>query len=457
MQSLSIVAIIGRPNVGKSSLFNRLVQNRQAVVAKEAGTTRDPVRNIAEWNGKNFWLIDTAGVQRAHNQLETNVQEQIAEAKQEADVILFVLEAGAIFDDTERYLLRDVQKSGKPLVIALNKIDTTANKIPADVYRFGIDAVFGVSAIHGTGTGDLLDAVTKSLKPKKIAAESAYQTIGLLGRPNVGKSSLFNRLLAKQTAVVSDIPGTTRDVNIQHLNYQQTTYRLLDTAGIRRSGKQAGIERFSILRTLNAINELDVGVLVIDANEAAVALDQKIASLVSEAGKGLIVIINKWDILEDPAKAIINIERLLQNAFRFVYWAPYILCSAKTGRNVTKILEISSAIIKKREQKLKTSPLNTVMQRAIHKHPPAGMKNLHPKLNYATQTDTRPPTFTIFGAHVAYIHPTYKRYLEGQLREHFDLTGTPIRLNFRNKSGKSDTVSTRSQFGSKIAIKKGKN
>lgn len=432
MKKLPIVAIVGRPNVGKSSLFNRIIGRRQAVVAEEAGTTRDSVQSLAEWNGKQFWLVDTAGLQAAKDPLAKDVQAQIGEARAVADVIVLVVDAATIPTADDRKSAKLALKSGRPVLLAVNKIDGTANRTPAVFSKLGIKQIVGVSAIHGTNSGDLLDEISSQLPKRKSKAITA-PAIALLGRPNVGKSSIFNGLAGTSRAIVSDVSGTTRDVNRTAITVKKKRYDILDTAGIRRPGRAAGIEKLSILRTLQAVNECDVAVVVLDATELAVALDQKIAGMVSEAGKGLIVAVNKWDLIEDKEKVQKQIETQLYRTLPFVWWAPMVLTSAESGHNVIKLIDIAEGIMQRRQTEIKTSELNRYLTQAVGKHPPAGLKNRHPKLRYVTQTGSQPPQFTFFGTQLDFLHWSYKRYLDKLLREQFDFSGTPLKLLFRNK------------------------
>ncbi len=434
--STPIVAIIGRANVGKSSLFNRLIGARQAIIDDAPGTTRDANYGLVGWGKHNFWLVDTAGLKKAAGELEISIREQIDQVTNTADVIIVAVDAGVMITSEDREAARMALKTGKPVILALSKIDT-ATKGPADNFeRLGIKPMVGVSAIHGRGSGDLLDAVTAHLKTNHESRIMNQESIklALLGRPNVGKSSLLNNLAGKQQAIVSDLAGTTRDVNTIEVKYHGTSLLISDTAGLRRRGKvERGVEKFSSFRTLAAVAESDICVLLIDANEPAVAQDQHIAGMVEEAGKGLILVVNKWDAVEKDDKTQARILRRLQADFAFVPWAPVVFASATTGLHVTKLFELAIEIRDRRDIKVPTGPLNKVLEKLILKQPPAGLKNRHPKLNYMTQTDTNPPTFTIFGSHVDFLHFSYRRYLENGLRDSYDFAGTPIKLEYKDK------------------------
>ncbi len=429
-----IVAIIGRANVGKSSLFNRLVGGRRAITDDAPGTTRDAIYGLVDWGKHHFWLVDTAGLKPSQNELEENIQEQIATVADSADVIVLAIDATTMITSEDRKAAKMALKTGKPVILAISKIDA-AKKREMDAFeRLGVKIMVEVSAIHGQGTGDLLDEVIKFFKPVARPDESNTLRLAILGRPNVGKSSLLNALAGKQQALVSDVAGTTRDVNNITVKYHGRDIEFSDTAGLRRRGKiESGVEKFSSLRTLSAIDASDVSLLLIDASEPSVAQDQHIAGMVDDAGKGLIIIVNKWDVVEKDDRTQAQFLKRLQVDFAFVPWAPVVFTSATTGLNVTKLFDLATEIDARRQTKIATGPLNKTIEALVSKHVPAGLKNRQPKINYATQTGTEPPTFTFFGSHVEFIHFSYKRYLSNSLREAYDFTGTPIRLEFRDK------------------------
>lgn len=433
MSKLPIVAIVGRPNVGKSTLFNRLVGARQAVVSEEAGTTRDPVRNTLSWQRRDFWLVDTAGFDSPNGDLAADIQAQIEQTRLDADVIVMVIDGSAIITDFDRKCAKLALKTTKPVVLAVNKVDVF-KKMSEETKKLGIKERVAVSAIHGTGSGDLLDALVKHLPKKNAKLQTPHVSIALLGRPNVGKSSLFNAMLGKKQALVSPRSGTTRDVNAATLSHSGNIYQVFDTAGIIRPGKRKGMERFSILRTLKAINQCDIGVVILDASNLAVALDKKIAGLVREAGKGLIIAVNKWDLIGDKMGGRTNIETRLQSELAFVWWAPLILTSATEDHHITKLVDMAVIVNKTAQTRLPTPMLNRVMRKAVAKHLPAGLKSYRPQPRYITQTGVSPPKFVLFGKDVEFLHESYKHYLENQLRENFDLTGTPVQLIFKSKN-----------------------
>jgi GTP-binding protein len=433
--SLPTVAIVGRANVGKSSLFNRLVGEQQAIVAREAGTTRDSVIGKVGYRDHHFWLVDTAGLKMAEDEFEATIQEQIEEAADAADVILVVVESTAMISDEDRTVAKKALKSRKPVILIVNKCDLANAQPNEEFLRLGIKTIIRTSAEHNRGTDDVIEEIIDLIPPRRDLPNDDVLRIALVGRPNVGKSHLFNTLANKQQAIVANIAGTTRDVNRTRVNYHTRPIELLDTAGIRRNGKQeVGIEKFSVLRSLQAIEQADICLLLMDVNELSVSLDQKLAGIIKEAGKGLILVVSKWDSLEDKTPfSRDEIAKTLMRDYQHVPWAPLIFTSAVTGQNVTKIFDLAMEIDKRRGQKLKTSELNRVLRKAMNDHPPAGLRNAHPKPRYLVQTDTNPPWFVLFGSDLRYLHWSYKRYLEHAMRDTYDFTGTPIMFSYRDE------------------------
>ena len=441
MSKLPYVAIVGQTNVGKSSLFNRLYGTQEAIVAREAGTTRDNVvRKITTSSNNSFWLVDTAGLKPAEDEFEASIQEQIVEATELADVILVVVDGTLYPSDEDRRIAKTALKSQKPVLLVVNKTDLKGS-LPIDEFRrLGIKDILLTSAEHNRGIDKLAQTILKNLPVvQDTETDDESLKIALIGRPNVGKSSLFNTLAGKQQAIVANVAGTTRDVNRVSVKYKGQTVELLDTAGVRRSGKQEqGIEKFSVLRTLAAIDEADICLLLMDVNELNAHLDQKLAGLIKEAGKGLVLVVTKWDIAEEKdAYTRDELAPRISHEFAFVPWAPLIFTSAVTGQNVTKLFDLARDIDARRKQLIKTVELNKVLQTCVAKHPPAGLKNTFPKLRYMVQTDQSPPWFVIFGGNLKLLHWSYKRYLERNMREAFDFTGTPIMFSFRQEEKKS--------------------
>lgn len=490
---LPTVAIIGQANVGKSSLFNRLVRSRQAIVAAEAGTTRDNVigkvtyrrtkvneplaasfsetsaalsgadeysttvrreavlendgseeanwssrRDMARYetdNAAEFWLVDTAGLKDPADEFEASIQDQIDEAADTADVILVVVDSTQYPSDDDRLVAKKALKSKKPVLLVANKVDLKGN-LPVDEFRrLGVKTIIRTSAEHNEGISQLLDSIAELIPPKTEKAEDDVLTIALIGRPNVGKSHLFNTLGKKQQAIVANVAGTTRDINRVRVHYNQRPIDILDTAGVRRQGKQEiGIEKFSVLRTLQAIESADICFLLMDVNELSTGLDQRLAGIIDEAGKGLVIVVSKWDSYEEKDDKTRDVlAKRIAYDFKFTPWAPLIFTSAVTGQNVSRLFELAIDIDSRRKQPTKTRVLNDLLQKAIVKHPPAGLKNTHPKLRYIVQTDDNPPWFVIHGSELTHVHWSYKRYLERLLRETYDYSGTPIKFSFRDE------------------------
>lgn len=432
---LPTVAIIGQANVGKSSLFNRMVRAQQAIVAREAGTTRDNVLGKVEHNYHQFWLVDTAGLKDPNDEFEASIQEQITEAADAADVILVVVDRSQYVSDQDRFVAKKALRSKKPVILVTNKSDLKSN-LPLDEFkRLGVKTIIPTSAEHNSGVVHVLDEIVNHIPAKHAEAADDILRVALIGRPNVGKSNLFNTLAGKQQALVANIAGTTRDVNRVALRYGGRDIELLDTAGMRKPGKQeVGIEKFSVLRTLQAIEESDICFLLMDVNELNTQLDQRLAGIIDEAGKGMALVISKWDSVEDKdAYTRDALAPKIAYTFNFVPWVPLIFTSSVTGQNVAKLFDLALDIDARRKQETKTRVLNDLLQKAIQKHPPAGLKNTHPKLRYIVQTDTNPPWFVIYGSNLKFVHWSYKRYLERLIRETYNFAGTPIKFSFRDE------------------------
>jgi GTP-binding protein len=431
-----VAAIVGRANVGKSSLFNAIIGKREAIVADEPGTTRDNVTAKASYEGRDFWLVDTAGLKSAEDEFELSIQEQITEAATAADVILVTVEASVPITDEDRRVAKMALKSKKPVILVVNKIDKNKKADLNDWQRLGIKQILATSVPQKHGISELLEEVAQILPKARIKEDDDRIRIALLGRPNVGKSSLFNTLAKKQQAIVSSQAGTTRDVNRVVVRYHEREIEFLDTAGMRRSGKiERGVEHFSILRTIAAIEESDIVLLLMDVNELNVQLDQKIAGMVKEAGRGLVLVVTKWDDAEDKdAFTVDQLAPQIAYHYPFVPWAPLVFTSSVTGQNVAKLFDLALEIAENRRQKFKTTELNKWLRHAVDQHEPAGLKNRMPKLNYMVQEDDIDmPSFKIFGAHTKFLHWSYKRYLEKQFRQTWPLGGTPLKFWFIEK------------------------
>lgn len=436
-KKLPIVAIVGRANVGKSTLFNTILRRREAIVANEAGTTRDSIMAKAEYGENQFWLVDTAGIKDAEDDFEFTIQEQITQAADSADVIWVVIEGTTIITEEDRRVAKMALKSKKPVFLVVNKMDKAPKKSFSDFERLGIKPIILVSATQNIGIDDLLDRLVAQIpKASQIEAEDRLK-IAIIGRPNVGKSQLFNTLAKKQQALVADRAGTTRDINRTTVKYQGREIELLDTAGIRKNGKiEVGIERFSVIRTLSAIEQADICLMIMDVNELNTQLDQKIAGMIKDSGKGMIMVISKWDSI-DQEKTPYTRDQLvgeLRFNFPFVPWAPVIITSSITGQNVTKIFELALEIEERRKRTFTTSELNRWLRDVVAKHPPAGLKNRAPKLNYIVHEDDNPiPSFKVFGSHTKFLHWSYKRFMERDFRETYDYAGSPVQFWFIEK------------------------
>lgn len=446
---LPVVALIGRANAGKSSLFNRLVGQKQAIVAREPGTTRDSVigtvflhkaegPKTTRRDKPGFILVDTAGLKNPDDDFEMTIQDQVADAIAGADAILYVVDSTEYPSQQDQEFAHKILASKKPVILLLNKSDLKTALPEEEFRRFAIKTVVRTSAEHNMGISELIKALlSNQLRPVPQRDDAGQPTttdikIALIGRPNSGKSTLFNAMGQKQQAITSDRAGTTRDINRLNIKFKNQNIEILDTAGIRRSGRiEVGIEKFSVLRTLAAIEESDICLLTMDVGELNTALDQKLAGLITEAGKGIIIVITKWDTLEEEKTN--EILTSISNDFDFVPYTPLIFTSSITGKNITKIFDLALEINTRRHQKISTRELNKILSKATAAHPPAGLKNTHPKFRYIVQTDVAPPWFVIYGAHFKFIHWSYLRYLERQFRENLDLTGTPIRFSFRDE------------------------
>ncbi|MGI5835327.1 MAG: ribosome biogenesis GTPase Der [Chloroflexota bacterium] len=435
-----IVAIVGRPNVGKSTLFNRLVGERRAIVDETPGTTRDRIYGTVEWNGRTFTLIDTGGLEfGGADEVSQGIIEQAEEAIESADVILFVVDAREGVSTLDYDVADLLRRTDKPVILVVNKADNPERALAAvDFYQLGMGEPIAVSSIHGYGTGDLLDEVIRHIPPSGEEVESeADVRLAIVGRPNVGKSSLVNALAGETRVMVSQVPGTTRDAIDTLINYQESTVLLVDTAGIRRRGRiERGIEKYSVLRAIQAVERCDVAALLIDASEGLTAQDAHVAGYVLDAAKGMILVVNKWDLVKKGPTTTAEYTKRIRRELRFMDYVPLIFTSALTGQRVTKILDTALAIAKEREKRIPTSVINDAMQEAFAKHPPPSVRGKTLKLLYVTQAGIRPPTFVFFVNDPRLVHFSYMRFLENEIRARFGFVGTPIRTIFKPRSEK---------------------
>jgi GTP-binding protein len=445
-----IVAIVGRPNVGKSTFFNRLIGERKAIVEDVPGTTRDRLYGDSEWNGRVFTVVDTAGLLFEGDDLpEGTPQSEIAEharaqaelAMAEADAILFLVDARSGLTAADAEVADVLRASDKPVILAANKADSAERSMDAvEFYELNLGEPIPMSAYHGIGTGDVLDALAEALPIVEEDDNEASVRIAIVGRPNVGKSSLVNRLLGQERSVVSSIAGTTRDSIDTMLDVNGAQVLLIDTAGIRRRGKiEQGIEKYSVLRALRAIERSDVALLLIDAEEGVTAQDTHIAGMILEQLKGVAILVNKWDLVVKDEETFNTFTRYLQEQFNFIPYAPLLFISAKTGQRVDKVLPLAMDIAQERQRRISTSDLNQLLQKSTYEHPPTSInKGAHLRIYYATQAQVNPPVFLFFANNAEQVHWGYGRYLENRLREQYGFTGTPIKIVFRSREDKDE-------------------
>lgn len=442
-----IVALVGRPNVGKSTLFNRFIGERRAIVQNEPGTTRDRTYATADWLGVEFTIVDTGGLMHddelkstsaeAETKIARETREQAIAAIAEADVVVFMTDVTAGGPTAGDFEIVDIlRRTDKPTILAVNKADSVKRReLVFDYYDLGLGDPVGISAYHGNGTGDLLDHVVENLPEMEEEDEELEgPRIAIVGRPNVGKSRLLNALLGQERAIVSDIAGTTRDSLDTQIFWEDKPITLIDTAGIRRRGRvEQGIERVSVMRSMRAIDRADVVILIIDAEEDFTSQDLHIAGYVEEQKKGLVVVVNKWDLVEKDASTMEEYRAKAARELDFMPYAPIVFISAKTGQRVNRVIETALGILEQREKRVSTSVLNKTLREAVEKHQPPSRPGKWVKFFYATQVDVSPPTFLIFCNDPKQIHFTYRRYLENEFRQAFGFEGTPLRISFRHR------------------------
>ena len=450
----SLVALVGRPNVGKSTLFNRLVGERRAVTSEVPGTTRDRLQGEVDWRGVLFSVVDTGGIEiitREEQPKNTPDNSPLEEGSRgfvheitgqaliavaEADVIVLVVDTIDGVTAADEEVADTLRRSDKPIIIAANKADSGSRMNDAvDFYALGLGEVFGISALHGRGTGDLLDAVVDALPVAPEFdpdAEDETLKISIVGRPNVGKSSLLNRLLGQDRAIVSNIAGTTRDAVDTRITFHNEPITLIDTAGIRRRGRIApGIEKYSVLRALKAIQRADVCLLLIDAVEGITAQDQHVAGMILDEHKSVVVIVNKWDAIEKDTHTMHEYETLVRQQLKFMPYVPVLFISALTGQRIHKVLETAVLVYEERLRRISTAEFNKILRDAVAKHAPATRQQRKLKIYYGSQVRVDPPTFLVHINDRRLLHLTYERYLENCLRDRYPFTGTPIRMSFR--------------------------
>ena len=451
MSGKALVALVGRPNVGKSTLFNRIIGRRLAVVSEVAGTTRDRLYADAEWSGVAFTVVDTGGIEltEGHNtsplsedseQFLPLIRQQAAVAMEDADVIVLVVDGQSGITAADREVANILRQTKKPVIVAANKLESAKLWDTAyEFYELGLGEVFAVSALHGSGTGDLLDAIVEGIPPYDPEADAADESIkiAILGRPNVGKSTLLNRMIGEERVIVSPIAGTTRDAIDEKLRWHGQDFTIIDTAGIRRRGKiDPGIEKYSVLRAIKTLRRADVALLLIDGEEGVTSQDAHIGGMLTEENVGVVLLVNKWDAVEKDTHTMPEYEKKVRAELNFLSYAPLLFISAETGQRVNKIIETVLEVQEARHHRLSTAELNDLMRDILAHHPPPTKAGTQLKFYYATQVAVAPPTFVFFVNRPEMVHFGYQRYMENRIREQYPFTGSPIRLLFRGRDAK---------------------
>ena len=438
-----IVAIVGRPNVGKSALFNKLIGRRVSIVEDTPGVTRDRIYGESDWNGRRFTLIDTGGIEpRTDSEILTFMREQAEIAISHADVIVFLTDIRTGLTASDQEVAAMLLRSGKPIVLAVNKMDSVGTVDPDfyEFYNLGLGDPIAVSAVHGHGTGDLLDECVKYFPPEGEDEEDDDRIqVAVIGRPNVGKSSLTNKILGQQRTIVSDIAGTTRDAIDSYFENETGKYVFIDTAGMRKKAKvDEAIERYSVLRAQMAIERADVCLILIDAQEGVTEQDTKVAGMAHEAGKASIIVVNKWDLIEKDGKTMDKMREDVRRDLSYMPYAPILFISAATGQRVDRLFELIQYVNNQAATRITTGMLNSVLADAQTRVQPPTDKGRRLKIYYMTQTGIKPPHFVCFCNDARLFHFSYQRYLENQIRSVFGLEGTPIKMTIRQKGDKEE-------------------
>lgn len=433
------VAIVGRPNVGKSTLFNRLLEQRKAIVDDVSGVTRDRQYGVADWNGKSFNVIDTGGfVHGSEDVFEKEIAKQVLVAVEESHAVLFVVDATTGLTELDDAMARVLRKSPKPVFLTVNKVDDNQRLLEAsEFYSLGFDRIFFIASASGSGTGELLDALTEGMPDsatEEVLAEADLPRFAIIGQPNTGKSSLLNALIGEERTIVSDIAGTTRDTIHTHYKLFQKEFILIDTAGIRRKSKvHEDLEFYSVIRAIKALDEANVCMLLLDAEKGIAAQDLNIFSLAARKGKGIVVLVNKWDLIEKETQTAVTYEKELKKRLAPFSDVPILFISALEKTRIFKAVETALEVYENRQRRVPTAQLNEVMLQAIQSYHPPVVRGHPVKIKFVTQLPTAVPSFAFFCNFPDDIKQPYKNYLENQLRQHFDFSGVPIRLFFRKK------------------------
>ncbi|MEW6614269.1 MAG: ribosome biogenesis GTPase Der [Thermodesulfobacteriota bacterium] len=432
-----VIAIVGRPNVGKSTLFNRIVRGKKAIVGDEPGITRDRNYAEAEWDGWEFLLIDTGGFEPGiDDEVALHVHQQVRLAIEEADLIIFLVDGKEGLTATDIEIANRLREVNKPVFHVINKIDGERQEEKIyDFYQLGVGTLYPISAQHGRGVGDLLDKALSLLPPSsEIKCNENLVKIAVLGRPNVGKSSLVNRILGNERVIVSEKPGTTRDAIDTPLKIGEKEYLLIDTAGIRRKGRiSRQLEKYSVVEALKSIDRCDIALILIDAREGVTEQDAKIAGLAHDKGRASVLVVNKWDLIEKDSYTIYKYTEDIRYNMKFIRYAPIIFVSALTGQRALKIIDMVDRVAEQYQRRVPTSELNRVFEEVIRYNPPPMYRNKEMKLYYITQVSIKPPAFVIFVNYPEGVHFSYERYIMNKIRENFEFDGTPLRVFFRKR------------------------
>ena len=431
---MQTVCLIGQPNVGKSSIFNRLIKEKKAIIMDTPGITRDRIYGVVDYNNKRFSLIDTGGISLGTDDFDKDILAQAQLAIDEADIILFVVDGLSDLDASDLHIKEMLHKANKKVIVVVNKLDNTKRQdYLYNFYELGFSEVIGVSAEHNLGFDTLLETICADIKEEVVEEDNSLKFC-IIGRPNVGKSSLINALLNESRAIVSDIAGTTRDAIDTKFKYNHEEFTVIDTAGMRKKGRiYESVEKYSLIRSLKAIERSDVCVVVIDASTGIIEHDKHIISYAIEAGKGIVIAVNKWDTVKNPDGAIKDWKELIKYEFQFVPYAKVVFLSALTKKRINTLMPEVISAYENNKKEVKTSVLNNIIMEAVSIHIPPSYKGKRLKIYFVSQTDSKPPKFTLQVNDKKLVHFSYERYLENQIRDNIDLTGTPIILQFKNK------------------------